>query len=175
MVHENWRFQPWYREIKNLFNQKVIGDVHYMYFRSRMGDGWGENAYIPRQPYFRTYPRLLVFENGIHFIDTYRYLLGEVTSVYARTRKINPVIKGEDFAVVNFGFENGATAVWDANRYNQPNYENPRYTFGEFLVEGTQGSIRLYSNGRITIQKLGERTHHHSEIGRNGRRTFLSS
>lgn len=172
MVHENWRFQPWYREIKELINQKVTGNVHYMYFRSRMGDGWGENAYIPRQPYFRTYPRLLVFENGIHFIDTYRFLMGEVASVFARTSKINPVIEGEDFAVVNFGFKNGATAVWDANRYNQPNYENPRYTFGEFLVEGTQGSIRLYSNGRITIQKLGEmeeeHPYHHENVEFSG-------
>jgi D-apiose dehydrogenase len=156
MVHENWRFQPWHREIKKLIDQQVIGDVHYMYFRSRMGDGWGENAYIPRQPYFRIYPRLLVYENGIHFIDTFRYLLGEITSVYARTRRINPVIKGEDFALVNFEFENGALAVWDANRYNQPNYDNPRYTFGEFLVEATKGSLRLYSNGKITIQKLGQ-------------------
>jgi D-apiose dehydrogenase len=172
MVHENWRFQPWHREIKKLIDQQVIGDIHYMYFRSRMGDGWGENAYIPRQPYFRTYPRLLVFENGIHFIDTFRYLLGEMTSVYARTRRINPVIKGEDFALVNFEFENGAYAVWDANRYNQPSYDNPRYTFGEFLVEGTRGSIRLYSNGNITIQKLGEmempHVYHHENVEFSG-------
>jgi predicted dehydrogenase len=74
MVHENWRFQPWYREIKKLIDTNKVGNVHYIFFRSRMGDGWGENAYIPRQPYFREYPRLLIFENGIHFIDTYRYL-----------------------------------------------------------------------------------------------------
>ena len=43
-----------------------------------MGDGWGEDAYIPRQPYFRDYPRLLVYETGVHFIDTYRYHAGEI-------------------------------------------------------------------------------------------------
>ena len=73
MVHENWRFQPWYREIKKLVDGGAIGKIHTMIFRKRMGDGWGENAYIPRQPYFREYPRFIVYENGIHFIDTYRF------------------------------------------------------------------------------------------------------
>ncbi len=156
MVHENWRFQPWYREIKRILDNRVIGDPHTLYFRSRMGDGWGENAYIPRQPYFREYPRFLVYENGIHFIDTFRYLFGEVKEVYAVLRKLNPLIQGEDSAQVIFGFKNGVRACWDANRYNEPNYTNPRLTFGECLLEGQQGSIRLYSDGRITIMKLGE-------------------
>jgi len=67
------------------------------------------------------------------------------------------VIAGEDFALVNFEFaQNGLLAIWDANRYNEPNYENPRLTFGEFQIDGLKGSIRLYSNGKITIQKLGK-------------------
>jgi predicted dehydrogenase len=158
MVHENWRFQPWHREIKKLLLHEEIGKVHYMNWRKRMGDGWGENAYIPRQPYFRNYPRLIVYENGIHFIDTFRYLGGEIKRVFAYLRKLNPVIAGEDFALVNFEFENPELlALWDANRYNEPNYENPRLTFGEFQVDGTNGTIRLYSNGKITIQKLGKK------------------
>ena len=157
MVHENWRFQPWYREIKKLLNLEVIGEIHSVFFRKRMGDGWGENAYIPRQPYFREYPRLIVYENGIHFIDTFRYLFGEVKEVYAKMRKLNPVIAGEDWAIIQFEFENTINVLWDANRYNEPNYENPRYTFGEMLIDGLGGSIRLYADGRITIQKLGKK------------------
>ena len=157
MVHENWRFQPWYREIRKLLDEGVIGEkIHVMSFRSRMGDGWGEDAYLDRQPYFRDYPRLLVYENGIHFIDTYRYLGGEIGSVYAVLKKLNPVIAGEDFGVVVFNFVSGATGLWDANRYNESNYPKPRYTFGEFLVDADGGSIRLYNDGRLTIQKLGQ-------------------
>ena len=157
MVHENWRFQPWYREMKELIKKGVIGDVHSMYFRSRMGDGWGENAYIPRQPYFRTYPRFLVYENAIHFIDTFRFLFGEVKEVYATLRKLNKVIKGEDSAKIFFRFKNGVEAIWDANRYNEPTVDNPRLTFGNCLMEGSKGSVRFYEDARITIQKLGER------------------
>ena len=172
MVHENWRFQPWHREIKKLLNNGVIGEMHTMNFRKRMGDGWGENAYIPRQPYFRTYPRLIVYENGIHFIDTFRYLGGEIREVYAKLRKLNPVIAGEDWAMILFQFEKDAVGFWDANRYNEPNYPSPRYTFGEFLVEGYEGAIRLYGDGRLTIQLLGkdekEHTYHHQNINFSG-------
>ncbi len=56
----------------------TIGEFTHIHFRMRMGDGWGENAYLDRQPFFRDYPRLLVYETGVHFIDTFRYLLGEV-------------------------------------------------------------------------------------------------
>jgi len=157
MVHENWRFQPWYREIKKLLNAGVVGDkIHVLSFRSRMGDGWGRDAYLDRQPYFRDYPRLLVYENGVHFIDTYRYLGGEIARVYALLKKLNPVIAGEDFGVVVFHFQSGATGLWDANRYNEGNTANPRYTFGECLVDTDAGSIRLYNDGRLTVQKLGE-------------------
>ena len=163
MVHENFRFQPWHREIKKLLTQEVIGDtLHALTFRSRMGDGWGQDAYLDRQPYFREMPRLLVYETGVHFIDTFRYLGGEINSVFAHLKRLNPVIQGEDAAMIFFEFANGAHALWDANRYNESNYENPRYTFGEFLVEGNGGSIRLYQDGRLTLQKLGRPEEEHA-------------
>lgn len=155
-VHENWRFQPWYREIKSLIQNNTIGDVHSVYFRSRMGDGWGDDAYLSRQPYFRDYPRLLIYENGVHFIDTFRYLFGEVDQVYCKMKQLNPVIKGEDRCLIHFTMKNGMDGIWDANRFNEPNFENPRYTFGECLIEGKEGSIRLYADGKLTIQRLGE-------------------
>lgn len=162
MVHENWRFQPWHREFKKLIEGGEVGEIHFMNWLKRMGDGWGADAYIPRQPYFRKYPRLIVYENGIHFIDTFRYLGGEISRVTAWLKKLNPVIAGEDFALVAFDFETpGKLAVWDANRYNEPNYPNPRLTFGTFHLDGMNGTLRLYSDGRITVQRLGtpEREH----------------
>ncbi|MEM9847495.1 MAG: Gfo/Idh/MocA family oxidoreductase [Bacteroidota bacterium] len=156
IVHENFRFQPWYRCIKNLLEQGKIGDrIHQLYFRMRMGDGWQEDAYLARQPYFRRMPRLLVHETGIHFIDTFRYLLGDIKAIAPQLRRLNSDIAGEDSAFLLFHFENGARAIWDANRYNESNNNNARYTFGELLLEGNKGSIRLYQDGKITIQPLG--------------------
>jgi len=156
MVHENFRFQPWYREIKKLLNAGVIGTkLHTITMRSWMGDGWGEQAYLGRQPYFRTMPRLLVHETGVHFVDTFRYLGGEIAECSARLRRLNDVIVGEDTGVLEFRFSSGAEAVWDANRYNEAAAEDFRYTFGEMLVEGDGGSIWLGNDGSLRIKKLG--------------------
>ncbi len=163
MVHENWRWQPWYREMKKLQEGGTLGDVTALYFRMRTGDGWGEDAYVSRQPYFRDYPRLLMFETGVHFVDTFRFLLGEITSVYARLRRLNPVIRGEDAGIVVFEFESGATAVYDGNRYNESETDDdPRYTFGTMRVDGTRGHARLHTDGRLTIKPLGEPAYDHS-------------
>jgi predicted dehydrogenase len=173
MVHENFRFQPWHREIRKLLDQQVIGDrLHSLYFRMRQGDGWGDDAYLDRQPYFRDMPRLLVFETGVHFIDTFRYLGGEMESVYSILRRLNPVITGEDAGILVFHFQSGAVGVWDANRFNECNDADPRYTFGEFLVEGNGGTIRLYLDGRITVQQLGQpeipHSYHHERRNFSG-------
>ncbi len=157
MVHENFRFQPWYRKMKEMMEEGLIGDkLHQLYVRMRMGDGWGEDAYLGRQPYFRTMPRLLIYETGIHFIDVFRYLAGEVTSVYARLTQLNPVIAGEDSGMVLFEFERGGLGIFDANRYNESNAEDARYTFGQCWVEGNGGTIRLYPDGKLTLQPLGQ-------------------
>ena len=162
MVHENFRFQPWYREIRKLLDGGNLGDrLHTITMRTRMGDGWQDDAYQSRQPYFVSMPRLLVFETGVHFIDTFRFLAGEIDGVYASLRKLNPNIAGEDTGLILFEFASGARGVWDASRFNESNLNNPRYTFGECLVETNGGSIRLYGDGRITIQPLGERERDH--------------
>jgi len=157
MVHENFRFQPWYREIKKLLNQRIIGDkIHSINLRMRMGDGWQEDAYMNRQPYFREMPQLLIYETGVHLIDVFRYLLGNVTQVYAKLKTLNNNIKGEDFAWVQFEFENGALGFLDANRFNENTSEDPRLTFGNICLDGNKGTIRLFDDGRIAVQKLGE-------------------
>ena len=123
-----------------------------------------------RTPISIASPRLLVYETGVHFIDTFRYLGGEIDGVYALLRQLNPVIEGEDTGLLVFEFHSGAVGVWDANRYNECNDPDPRYTFGEFLVEGNGGSIRLCLDGRLTIQPLGKEETEHAY--RRERRSF---
>lgn len=156
MAHENWRWQPWYRQMKALIEADEIGEVFHCNVHCRMGDGWGDDAYLARQPFFRDYERLFIFETGIHFLDTFRFLFGEVDSVYARTSRRNPVIKGEDSALVVCEMESGATAVLDANRYNESSAEDARYTFGSVRIEGSKGHLELGFDGSIRIKPLGQ-------------------
>ena len=156
MVHDNFRFQPWHRQAKALLEKGAIGRLQNISCRTRLGDGWGADAYLARQPYFRDMPSLLVFETGVHFIDIYRYLAGEITEVYAKLRRLNPVIKGEDRALVCFDFASGATGLWDADRYHQGSAKDPRYTFGEFVLEGDAGTLKIDGDGNIFLRRLGE-------------------
>ena len=155
MVHENWRWQPWYRKIKEIQRAGAIGEFTHLYFRMRMGDGWGENAYLDRQPFFRDYPRLLIYETGVHFIDTFRYLLGEVTEVFANLRRLNPVIDGEETGQVFFRFAGGATAILDANRYNEVESPSPRFTFGALRIDAMGGHLTMDTESNIRLKPLG--------------------
>lgn len=158
MMHENWRWQPWYREIKRQLDRGNLGRLHSISVRMRMGDGWQEDAYLARQPFFRDYPRLLVYETGVHFLDTFRFLGGEVSTVHARLQKRNPGIQGEDSGQIMAGFENGATAILDASRYNETDCRDPRYTFGTVRIDGSKGHMELAEDGRLVRKLLGQPT-----------------
>ncbi len=149
VVHENFRFQPWYREAKRLLEAGRLGTPHAVAFRLRPGDGQGRRAYLDRQPYFQTMPRLLVVETAIHWIDTYRFLMGEVHAITARLRRMNPAIAGEDAGYLLFEFDNGATGLFDGNRLNDHIARNPRKTMGELWLEGSAGVLRLDGDARL--------------------------
>ncbi len=159
VVHENFRFMPWFREARRLIDTGVLGALHGISFRLRPGDGQGANAYLDRQPYFQTMPRLLVVETAIHLIDTFRYLLGEMDAVYARLRQLNPAIKGEDAGLITFEFVSGAAGLFDGNRLNDHVASNPRRTMGEMWLEGTQGVLRLDGEARLWFKP-----HHGAEV-----------
>ncbi len=158
VIHENFRFMPWYRHAKAMVESGALGSLHSISFRLRPGDGQGPSAYLDRQPYFQSMPRLLVVETAVHLIDTFRYLVGEVTAVYARLRRQNPVITGEDGGIIVFEFENGAAGVFDGNRMNDHPAANPRRTMGEMWLEGALGVLRLDGDGRLWFKP-----HHASE------------
>ena len=96
VIHENFRFQPWYRAIRSAMQDGAIGTPLQATFRLRPGDGQGPSAYLDRQPYFQQMPRFLVRETAVHWVDTFRFLLGNPLSVYADLRRLNPAIAGED-------------------------------------------------------------------------------
>ena len=158
MIHENFRWQPWYREMRRLLDAGTLGELFSITIRTRLGDGWQDNAYLARQPFFRTYPRLFCYETGVHFLDTFRYLGGEITSVYTRFQKRNPAILGEDAAQIVCGFASGATAILDASRYNESDAADSRYTFGLVRIDGRKGHVELDLAGKLTLKLLGQPT-----------------
>lgn len=144
LIHENWRWQAWFRRMKAELHR--VGNPFHVSFLMRTGDGRGPDPYA-QQPYFRKMKRLLVYETAVHYLDTFRYLLGEIRSVDCRIATINPVIAGEDCALIALTFENGAHGVIDANRITGP--VPPPVTLGTCTVEGDRGALRLDASGGL--------------------------
>jgi D-apiose dehydrogenase len=169
IVHENFRFQPWYREAARLLRAGALGAPHAVAFRLRPGDGQGPNAYLARQSYFQSMARFLVHETAIHFIDTFRFLLGEIEAVFAWLRRLNPTIAGEDAGYILFRFANGAAGLFDGNRLNDHVSDDLRRTMGEMWLEGSAGVLRLDGAGRLWLKPHGgaEREHAYAFEDRN--------
>lgn len=156
IVHENFRFQPWHRMARQLIEDGAIGDLYQVCFRLRPGDGQGPRAYLDRQPYFQSMERFLIHETAIHLVDTFRYLFGEVASVYASLRRLNPVIAGEDAGLVIFDFVNGSQGLFDGNRLADHAADNRRRTMGEMWIEGAKATLRLDGQGGLFLRPHGE-------------------
>lgn len=157
IIHENFRFQPWYRVMAKALTEGRIGAVQQAVFRLRPGDGQGAGAYLDRQPYFQRMERFLVRETAVHWVDTFRFLFGDPVAVYADLRRLNPVIAGEDAGVILFDHPGGVRAMFDGNRHLDHAAENLRCTMGEALVEGTGGALRLRGDGAVFLRRFGER------------------
>lgn len=155
VVHENFRFQPWYRTIREQVENGRIGSLLQITFRLRTGDGQGPDAYLSRQPYFQTMPKLLIHETGVHFIDVFRFIAGDPQSVYGDLRQLNPVIAGEDAGYFIFSYDSGLRAMFDGNRLLDHATENHRITLGEAVLEGTGGTLTLSGNGSVHYRPFG--------------------
>jgi predicted dehydrogenase len=145
MIHENWRWQPWYRALKNLIDRGEIGRPIDYWFRTRRNDGGGPAPY-PNQPYFARMPRLLIYETLVHHIDTARFLFGDVSAIYAQTRRRNPEIAGEDQALLLLTHA-AISGVIDGHRFLDPEPDGP--VMGQATVEGESGVLRLLGTGDL--------------------------
>ena len=175
LIHENWRWQPWFREIKRMLDEGFCGEVFHAAFRMRAGDGRGPEPYV-QQPYFREMKRLLVYEMLVHFLDTFRFLVGEIATVYCRLQRINPAIVGEDCALIELSFASGAQGLIDANRFTGP--AKPAITNATFEIEGRRGAIRVTPEGDIWLNNYEqpERLHEFArpETGYKGDSVFAA-
>lgn len=146
MIHENWRWQPWYREARRMIEQGAIGEPVSYWFRIRKRDGAGPSPY-PQQPYFIDMPRFLIYETLVHQIDTARFLFGEIETVCARARRINPRMKGEDQASLILTHSGGLQGVIDGHRFGDQLVAGE--AMGEACFEGQEGALLVMANGDI--------------------------
>jgi len=140
MVMEMWRHIPAYKDMRRYLDDGLIGPVATMRIVGQRRPMNRFHPVNPEQPYFSEMPKLFVYEMGIHWIDGARYLMGEVESVYARMAKLNPVIAGEDAAIVVLGHAGGGTTLLDGSWASPEDAPRPVGN-GGVLLEGRDGSL----------------------------------
>ncbi|ESY95101.1 Gfo/Idh/MocA family oxidoreductase [Mesorhizobium sp. LNHC229A00] len=144
MVHENFRWQSPIQAVRAVLDSGEIGTPFFGRISFRSG-----YDVFSGQPYLATGKRFIIEDLGIHILDIARFLLGDVSSLTARTKRINPAIAGEDVATILMDHAGGATSVVDCSYATKLAAE----PFPETLIEldGSDGTIRLAQGYRLTV------------------------
>jgi len=104
MAHENWRFRPWYRELKRWIAAGELGDLVLARMATitsgLLPDASGRRPLLEREPYTQHEERLMIAEVLIHHLDVMRFLCGELRVVAARGAHTVPDVVGETVAAI---------------------------------------------------------------------------
>lgn len=144
MIHENFRWQTSIQAVREALDSGAIGTPFWGRFSFRSG-----YDVFSGQPYLADGKRFIIEDLGIHTLDIARYILGDVTSLSARTKRVNPKIRGEDVATILLDHDNGATSIVDVSYATRQSVE----PFPETLIEldGTHGSLRLSQGYELQV------------------------
>ena len=149
-INENWRWRPWYLDVKRLLDEKVIGQLRFARFTSHRNltmtpPGGDPPLLLSKQPYTAEMDQLILFEWGTHLIDVTRFLFGEPQAVYARMTRASPHFRGEDRALVVLEYPAMSVLLdlsW-ATTGDEAAEQRGNAMLENFLVEGDQGLIEI--------------------------------
>ncbi len=144
IIHENFRWEQPFLEMKVLVDQGVIGTPHQAQFSFRHG----YNNYV-NQPYLREIERFAIMDVGLHLFDVARFFMGEVASLSCTTQSVNPEVRGEDMFTALMQMESGATCVCDCSFYSR--YSPEPFPNTAALIEGDLGALVLDRWNRLTV------------------------
>lgn len=155
MINENFRWQAWYRRARALLEAGRLGAPFFARIHKRRRITLP--TFADPQVYFKTMPRLLAFEMGVHYLDTMRFLFGEPRTLYARLQKVSREIAGEDMMHIVLGYD-GLTAVitnsWasvPAVNLDQPLTPTAHVSPPRLEIDGTLGTLVLDAHGVLHL------------------------
>jgi predicted dehydrogenase len=153
MVHENWRFRPWYRDLRGWIDQGLLGDVLVARLATIssgfLPDAAGRRPALERQPFMAHEKRLMIAEVLIHHLDAMRFLCGELRVIGARAARTLLDVRGETLADIFLETASGAS-VTVTGTMAAPGY--PSRTPDRLEIVGRKASAMLADN---ELQLLG--------------------
>jgi D-apiose dehydrogenase len=148
MIHENWRFRPWYRAFRAEIDSGRIGRPIRVRMAHHDTRALRPDGFV-NQPYLAVMPRLILMDVGCHLVDTARYLLGEIETVGATIGRFGQRNVGEDLAMLTVSFSGGALGSLDMSWCTAPDQARPEWALNPTVVEGTDGTLRLLRDGSL--------------------------
>jgi D-apiose dehydrogenase len=137
-VHENWRWQAPIRKLKEVLDSGAIGRVFY----GRVSRMVGYPVFV-NEPALKEMKRFVIADMGIHLLDVSRFLFGEADTVYCRTHRVHPDIKGEDVAFVMLKMKKTAETVLIEVGFPETPREREVYPETLIFVEGDRGTAEV--------------------------------
>jgi len=143
-VHENYRWQPQVRRVKEILDSGVIGRP----FRARTAFNTAYPVF-ENQPFLAELEQFAITDQGSHQFDIIRFLFGEVRTLYCRSQRVNPKIKGEDVVTTMFETSSGVVATSEISFSSL--FEREAFPQTLMIVEGSEGSLRLDIGPEIRV------------------------
>jgi predicted dehydrogenase len=151
MINENWRWQPWYRAIKELIEAGAIGQITTITLTRHEAEALSTPPF-PNQRYFVDMERFLLLESVIHLIDVARFLGGEICEIYCDQRWLSGASRGEDNVCLHLRLRGGVWGIIYSTRCSEPDVEDPICDYAR--IEGKNGFVRLDRDGTMTVKPL---------------------
>jgi len=143
-VHENYRWQPQIRRVKQILDSGVIGEP----FRARTAFNTAYPVF-DNQPFLAELEQFAITDQGSHQFDVCRFLFGEVSSLYCRTQTVNRGVKGEDVVTTILQMKNGLVCTQEISFASL--LEREAFPQTLMLIEGSKGSVRLDIGPEIRV------------------------
>jgi D-apiose dehydrogenase len=163
MVCQSYRWHPWYEEIKKILDQGIIGKPYYANITQRICfDIPNANGCIPLvedQPFYEHVQKLMLLEQGCHYLDMFRHLFGEPQYVQGIVERISPFVDGDDLALVTIKFPNTIAVLedlWCVNGQDKTSVTFIQGDKGSIYFGGTDGAAphRTEETGALSVTLL---------------------
>lgn len=163
-IHHQRRFDPDFRTIKEIYDQRTLGDVYTI--KNQL---YGFNGNMHDWHVYISEGGGMLFDWGVHLIDQVLWMIdSKITSVYATVKNVIN-FEVDDFFNIQLRFENGVQAEIELGTYylkDQPNWFERHWFIG-----GNQGSA--YVDGFHPAGKIVRTTGLLQNVG--GSRTMTAA
>lgn len=148
LVHENFRWQRPFREMARVVDSGALGRLNFARFSFRHGYDNYKN-----QPYLAEVERFTIMDVGLHLFDLARHFLGDVDSLFCRTQRLNPIVRGEDSFHASLRHTSGAVSICDTSFWTRWHPHPFPQTLA--VLEGDLATLELTFDFRLFLHREG--------------------